>query len=875
MPSLIRKLLFIRNIFRRPKPDPDEIAQEQWHADFNNENRSRFDIKSEISYDANLLPNLISSGRSLALSLKKTACIAWVHAPDHCYRDAHFSASIRINAKGGYAAGGVFFRMVDERTYYSLLISSKGYFRLDALLNGMPQPLVGWTELPLFTGAVLGANESVDFSIIAYGNNITIFIRGHWAAEISNDSIAEGDIAFAAASYESAGELKGNNSGVPYVAEVFLDALSVDSRLDEVSALYETWRNSINIDAAARLRLAETFTAMTQYGAAMTQIRKAQDAPCHRETQRELLLAGRISHAMGRTADAESYIRQCLASGAESAEGREAVTELAKVLYAAGRLTELAECCAQALEVNGGDPVLWTFQGHALWDMKKYKKAAESYDRAFKLDPRNGLLAKNAANVYDVMNRPKDALERYLQAGSAFLQAGNYNDLGLLVPILLSRGEHNYQARSLAGKWAFAVDDWQMADREFKLAETLRKNVVPPPKKDGAQVFLQALLLLRWGRRRDALPLLQEAARLEKNYALFRFRLAENLFLLEDKPDNPQMRKEMDAALSLVQESPQGGASGGGAENEGLAGWVNNFAAQVALRKGDLNEAGEYLEKATAVLGDVPAVRVNRAVLCYLRGSLDQALALLEGDTQNDPDGTLSNCAGNLLVRAGQFEDADARYQKALVVSPNNTEYLCNRASCLIELGLFGEADKLLAQAHTIAPSPALLEMISYVAVKKGEYTRAEQACRAALELDPAHAPSLLSLGWILLTLGRYEETREIIRRLDALELGEDTAKSRQELHARLDDLFHRTIECASCSRFWRVEHNPPPVPALRLFAMPPDELPAGSCLACGKTFCIGCAKKNLDGEGRFICPGCNRSLKLVNNGLKKIVQQW
>jgi len=192
-----------------------------------------------------------------------------------------------------------------------------------------------------------------------------------------------------------------------------------------------------------------------------------------------------------------------------------------------------------------------------------------------------------------------------------------------------------------------------------------------------------------------------------------------------------------------------------------------------------------------------------------------------------------------------------------------------------MELGLYGEADELLARAHTIAPNPDLLAMISYVAVKKGEYARAEQACRSALETDPCHAQSLLSLGWVLLSMGKQEETREIIRRLDKLKLKDDTARGREELSVRLDELTFKTIECASCSRNWKVLKDTPPVPAIRLFAMPPDNLPAGSCPECGKSYCIGCAKNNLDSTGRFICPNCNRSLKLINEGLKKIVHDW
>ena len=881
MSGIFRKLLFIRNLIKRQKPNPGDTVEEKWIADFSKEKQARFHIKSDSSYDANLRKNLFFSGHSLVLSLKKTGCIAWVEAPDRRYRDLFISGSIRLDARGGYCAGGILFRMVDDNTYYSLLISSKGFFRLDVLRNGMPLALVGWTELPLSSGAALSPDQSVDFSVIAYGSHIVILLRGRWAAEVHDSSILEGNLCFTAASYESGDpgyrvirEAK-DGEAIHYTAEAFLESLTVESRITEVSALYEKWRNSSDIDPKARLHLAETFTAMDQHNAALVQLRKGWEEGRYKKTQSELLLAGRLTQTLGLMSEAESYIGQCFEADVDSPEGKQALVEMAKILYEEKRYEELKDYCAEAVKVKNDDSLLFVFQGHAFWNLDDYKHAAAAYDKAFKLDSKNGLAAKNAANVYDVMGRKKDALSRYLEAGKVFLLEGDYNDLGLLVPRLLSLGETNWEARSLAGKWAFGIEDWKMAEEEFAKAEVLRKAKRPRPKKDGAQVFLEALLLVRTGKRGEALPLFEEAASLEKKFPLFHFRLAENLFLLENKFDDPKMLKELDTALKLCPEEPE--------SDDGLRGWICNFAAQVALGQSgsnasgrvNLNDAARYLETAGQVLGDLPAVRVNRGVLFYLQGSLEKALEILEGDKLDDPDGIMANCAGNLLVRTKRFEEADAKYRKALSSQPDNVEYLCNRASCLIEQNLYGEADELLAKAHAISPSPGILEMISYVAVKKGEYTRAEQACRSALQINPCHAPSLLSLGWIFLTLNRQEDCREMIQRLDKLELVGDTAKSREELRSKLDEQIYRVIECASCDRNWKIPKDPPASPMLRIFAMPPDSLPAGSCPDCGKTYCIGCAKHNLDPEGRFICPSCNRSLKLVNEGLKKIIYDW
>ncbi|MDR0473038.1 MAG: hypothetical protein LBH43_05155, partial [Treponema sp.] len=123
MPSIMRKLLFFRNplnnIFNRRKPEPEEITEEKWIADFGKPKLARFNSKSEPYYDTSLRKNPFKSGHSLVLALKKTGCIAWVEAEGPCYRDLVISGSVRIDPKGGYGAGGVLFRMMDEQTHYS------------------------------------------------------------------------------------------------------------------------------------------------------------------------------------------------------------------------------------------------------------------------------------------------------------------------------------------------------------------------------------------------------------------------------------------------------------------------------------------------------------------------------------------------------------------------------------------------------------------------------------------------------------------------------------------------------------------------------------------------------------------------------------
>jgi tetratricopeptide (TPR) repeat protein len=853
MLDILRKIFHIGKD-RERETDPDELINERWIADFTNPRERRFACGSESSYDAYIRRDV------LVLGLRKSNCLAWVEDPLYRYGDQVIEGRIRLNPRGGYAAAGFMFRVVDEGTCYSVLVSSKGYFRLDILRNGSPFPLVGWTEVP--DGSSVPDRPAPDFvsdsfslMIIAFGGHLVLVINSRWAAEIHDTSIPSGRISFALASYEAAA------AGQPgsYAAEAFLEALSVNSRVEEVEGIYQKWRDEAGADPQSTLRLAETFAAMGQEAAALVQLRKGWTPGRHR-TQRELLLAGRLAFALGLSEEAEEHIDACAAGGTETPEGREGLVEKVKLLYAAGRYAELRERGGAAARILPDNPVIRTLLGHALLEGRDYEAAAAAYDRAFALDETGGLPAKNAANAYELLDRKAEALDRYIRAGRVFLAGDNYGDLGTIVPKLLSLGADSWEAHGLAGKWAFGIEDWNMAAAEFKIAEKQRRAVLGKDAPgDPAILFLRALLLIREGKRRKALPLLEAAAALEPDYPLFRFRLAENRFLLSGNPRDPKFLADLDAALKLAPDD----------------GWTANLAAQAALGRGDTEEAADYLERASRLLGEVPAIRVNRGVLCYLRGFPDQALEVLASTPAEDPEGMMANCAGTRLVRSGRYEEADEYYRKALSVAPDNAEYLFNRASCLVELGFLVEADEILTRTAGMVQRSDVLELLASVAVKKGEYRRAETACRAALELDAGHAPSLLSLGWIYSTCGRWDELAEIVRRLDDLPAEGDLVRRREELRSRLEDALTRAVSCGACGRIWRVPRSLPPVKAIRLFAMPPDDLPAGTCPQCGKTYCIACAKENLDPQGRFLCADCGVSLKLIDEGLKKIVYDW
>jgi len=441
--------------------------KEKWVADFSKPERSCFDIKPEISYNAKL------EKRSLFLGLKKKNCMAWLETANRVYVDQLIEARLRFDCSGGYCATGILFRVMENGTYYLALVSSKGYFRLDAVNNHVPQALIGWTEMPSADGdgAVPGTTT---LGIVAKGRHLIFTIGGKWIAELDDSSIPGGHLGFALVSYGSDTDDSKITDG--YVCRAWLDHLSVDSRPKIVEEEYRKWSESEQISTESRFCLAETFVALDQFESAYSQVQKAwkQRENAARSvgatitdirTGNELLFAARLASQLGRHETAERHINACLSvetkTMTDSADEREVFAERAKILSALGKFDELVGFLPdyiRGLETGNfampSIPPLYALLGHAWWNLKNYEAAADAWAKAFDHNKSNGLYAENAADAYEVLGKEDEAMRYLLKGGNCFLQQANFEKLGAMVPKLLAAGQDNKEARELAEKWA-------------------------------------------------------------------------------------------------------------------------------------------------------------------------------------------------------------------------------------------------------------------------------------------------------------------------------------------------------------------------------------------------------------------------------------
>jgi hypothetical protein len=401
--------------------------KEKWIANFSKPEKSCFTIKPEISYNAYL------EKRSLFLGLKKKNCMAWLETANRMYVDQIIDARFRFDGHGGYCAAGIMFRIAGQGTHYLALVSSKGFFRLDAVHSNIPRPLTGWLETPGLNG------NDITLRISVKGGHFIFLLNGKWIAEAEDASIPGGHLGFALASYEAASrdadsppaEINQN-----LVCQARLNFLSVDARHNAVAAEYKKWSNALEVSAESRMRLAESFAALDYCDAAYSQILKAwkqreeaarsvMATSTETRTRGELLFAARMALRTGQYATAEEYINACLALGATDTDTLTIGAETAKLLSTQNKNEELAAFLpgyikrAKAGKKHADIPPLYALLGHAFWNLQDYKAAANAWATAFSLDGDNGLYAASAANAFEQMGKTSKALQYKKRAASA------------------------------------------------------------------------------------------------------------------------------------------------------------------------------------------------------------------------------------------------------------------------------------------------------------------------------------------------------------------------------------------------------------------------------------------------------------------------
>ena len=852
---------FIKRFFggNQEETDPEQIIEEYWQTEFKRQDQSRFHGENTETYTTDI------TSKGLVLSSNRKNVFVWTVDPLYRYRDFVIEAliefpgtqhsvpenqnsaqqeytknKIETDTGAGKMAAGFLFRYITESTFYSVLLSEHGMIRMDVLINGTPVPILGWTETSMAESKESIENEKsqenkddvppyqkdshvFSIRIIAQETSFTLIVNDRWVAECTDDTIqAGGNIAFAIQNWNYLDR-----------AQAVMHAIAVESRPIEVETLYTRWNQYIKIRPAAHVSLARTWYAMGKYVPAIIELKRAWKTK--EPEAEELLLSTQIYLAQRLLPEAESQARKAFKLDQNNPR---ITAELGGILYLQNRFPELDELLESIpRETIDTSPFLSNLEGHLFHWKNLPEQAAETYHRAACLTPDQGIFSFSEGNEWQKSKNKERAVDAWLEAARRFLAEESYADLETVIGPLSALAPEDVRVLAIRGKYLYAIE---RPTEAFTVLEQATKKGT----SDSAVWYLYGILLADQGRTADAISALQKAISIEPEYGQYHFRLAETLFYAEI-----DCASELKCALQTASEN----------------GWVYNLAALKSLKENNLDEAETTILKARQLLPDELPVLVNFAEVKRSRGKLNEVLPLLDS---NDADRL--RAGANLLVADGRHEEAEEWYIRALRYCPFDPELLTDRAANCLKLDLLNEADDLLRRALDLEPSPRIYQLISCLAGRKGEFTRAEVALLQGIEKFPDNAELFYELSAVYLTMKKTEKARAVADKLHILDI-----KLGNTVYKEIEEQTMDTLSCSICGRIWHIPKNIPSQGSLHLTAEPPDDLPAGTCPSCKHTYCIGCVKETLGNDGRFYCPKCGIPLKLINQGVIWLLNCW
>jgi tetratricopeptide (TPR) repeat protein len=767
-----------------------------------------------------------------ALTLRRESMFAWETLDqDRQIGDFVLEADIELDPANGHSAAGVIFRHVNDENFYSLLLSSRGNFRVDLLFNTHPMHLVEWTPLPVADGeAANGVSLSRSVRVVGHGSRFSFQVDDEWVAEVEDEVLPSGGIGFAAQNFV------GTGTGV-----FRLRRLALEARPMAVEREHLRWSYYLPVSPVARLRLAETLFNGGAYQAAAVQLRKGLK---DREgSAREHYLLSQCYARLSMNDDALASIERVLALEPSHAEARR---EKANLLYLANRLLEARDVLRAGLADGGigSTSGIWNLLGNAEYGLGNMEQALEAYRRAIDLQPDLPLFLRNAAHALERLQRREEAADLYLRAARMLFSEEAFDELSLVVPRARALAPDNPEIRGMEAKMLYREGK---TDEAFALLRGLEESGTD----DSAVHYLLGIILAAKGMREESLPRLERAAILAPDFPLYQFRLAETLHLLGRDPSEPLAK-----ALSLAPEDP----------------WSNNLAGQLRLEASDPNGALEFLNKAQEAAPEEEDIALNLSEALSLVGRHEEALEVIEAsDGAPETSARAANQQGNVLTRMGEYAEAVRAYETAIRLAPENATYKENCASACIEVDMVHRAEELLAQIEPEHPTASVYNLLGNVAALKGERARAEEAYLAGLARDPGNPDLAVNLAMLHRERGNFDKARELL--LAVLSSTPAHARARTLLE-RIRDEREQRLTCSICGREWWAPKSLPPQPAIRIRGEPPAEAPAGRCPKCGKLYCISCASAHVR-EMRFYCPDDDQYLKLSEDPLKWLLARY
>lgn len=204
---------------------------------------------------------------------------------------------------------------------------------------------------------------------------------------------------------------------------------------------------------------------------------------------------------------------------------------------------------------------------------------------------------------------------------------------------------------------------------------------------------------------------------------------------------------------------------------EHVFGW--KALGKALLRSGKLSDALEPLGRAAKIAPNDADTQNDMAVAYQNLGKLDEATQCYRALLRINPGNTaLHDALGAMLCELGKFNEAEVEFRQALKIDPNNIQALINLGYVTGSLARWEEAEacyRLVLQKNPDFGEAhrRLGDLLARFASRSAE---AIPHLQRAIEFNAEDAGSVVTLGNVLMTLGRLNESREMFRRAQKIQ---------------------------------------------------------------------------------------------------------
>ena len=199
---------------------------------------------------------------------------------------------------------------------------------------------------------------------------------------------------------------------------------------------------------------------------------------------------------------------------------------------------------------------------------------------------------------------------------------------------------------------------------------------------------------------------------------------------------------------------------------------------------------------------------INTLVALFNQGRYPEAVTLAQAMTVHFPQHEFGwKALGAAFKQMGRSMDALAPMQKAVALSPGDTNAHGNLGATFQDLGRLDDAEMSLRRALQINPDNAqALSNLGVTLQAQGRLNEAEASIRQALEIKPDFAEAQNNLGNALKGLGRLNEAEDSYRR--TLQINPNYGEAHYNLGLTLHELGRLDEAEASYRRALQINPN-------------------------------------------------------------------